>query len=181
MVIHFLYTALTEHHLKYLLEDTFDAQVKWYYIGLCLDLPPPKLDAMREDMNSSQERYTEVIKQWLKTGEATMRKLIDALESKTVSENRIVLHLRKKYAKRITSKTGIISIEFIGIGLLILISAVSSKEPVAMTSHPTVAAKETEVGSESEEGDEVPADREEGQGERESESELHSPPPVTSE
>ena len=57
---------------------------------------------------------------------------------------------------------------------------VSSKEPVAMTSHPTVAAKETEVGSESEEGSEVPADREE-EGERELGSELHSPPPVTSE
>ena len=51
-----------------------------------------------------------------------------------------------------------------------------------MTSHPTVAAKKTEVGSESEEGGEVPADREK-EGERESGSEPHSPPPaaVTSE
>ena len=110
MVIHFLYTALTEHHLRYLLEDTFDARAKWYYIGLCLDLPLSTLEAMREDMNTAQERYTEVIKQWLKTGKATMRKLIDALKSKTVSENRLVSHLQKKYAKRIASKTGIISI-----------------------------------------------------------------------
>ena len=110
MVTHFLYTALTEHHLRYLLEDTFDAQIKWYYIGLCLDLPPPRLDAMREDMNTSHERYTEVIKQWLKTGEATMRKLIDALGSKIVGENRLASHLRKKYTNRIASKTGIISI-----------------------------------------------------------------------
>ena len=59
----------------------------------------------------------------------------------------------------------------------------SSDEPVAMTSHPTVAAKETEVRSESEEGGEVPpADKEkEGEGERESGSEPDSPPPVTSE
>ena len=96
-----IYAALTEHHLQYLLQDTIDAQVKWYYIGLCLGLPPPRLDAMRE-----QERYTEVIKQWLKTGEATMRKLIDALESKTVNENRLASHLRKKYAKRITPQNG---------------------------------------------------------------------------
>ena len=46
----------SEHHLKYLLEDTVDAQTKWYYIGLCLGLPPPKLGAMREDMDTSQER-----------------------------------------------------------------------------------------------------------------------------
>ena len=98
--------ALTEHHLQYLLQDTIDAQVKWYYIGLCLGLPPPKLDAMREDMDTSQERYTEVIKQWLKTGEATMRKLIGALGSNTVNENRLASHLRKKYAKRITPQNG---------------------------------------------------------------------------
>ena len=106
VVIHFLYIALTEHNLKYLLEDTFDARAKWYFIGLSLDLPLSTLDAMREDMDTSQERYTEVIKQWLKTGEATMRKLIDALESKTVKENRLASHLRKKYAKRMAPQNG---------------------------------------------------------------------------
>ena len=94
-------TALTERHLKYLLEDTIDAQTMWYYIGLCLNLPSQTLEAMREDMNTSQQKYTEVLRQWLKTGEATMRKLTDALKSKTVKENRLASHLRKKYASRI--------------------------------------------------------------------------------
>ena len=58
--------ALTEHHLKYLLEDTFDVQTKWYFIGLCLGLPSSTLDAMRGEIN---ENYTEVLKQWLKIGE----------------------------------------------------------------------------------------------------------------
>ena len=97
---------MTEHHLQYLLQDTIDARAKWYYIGLCLDLPPPTLDAMREDMDTAQERYTEVIKQWLKTEEATMRKLIEALESKTVNENRLASSLRKKYAKRTVPQNG---------------------------------------------------------------------------
>ena len=105
-----LITALTEHHLQYLLQDTIDARAKWYYIGLCLDLPPPTLDAMREDMDTAIGRYTEVIKQWLKTKEATMRKLIEALESKTVAENRLASHLQKKYANRVAPQNGIMLI-----------------------------------------------------------------------
>ena len=98
---------MTEHHLKYLLEDTFDAQAKWYFIGLCLNLPPSSLDAMREYLNTPEERYAEVLKQWLKRGEATMKKLIEALESKSVKEGNIVSQLQKKYAKRITAQKGI--------------------------------------------------------------------------
>ena len=105
-----IYADLTEHHLQYLLQDTIDARAKWYYIGLCLGLPPSTLDAMREDMDTTTDRYTAVIKQWLKTEEATMKKLIEALESKTVKENSLASSLRKKYAKRIAPQNSMLLI-----------------------------------------------------------------------
>ena len=93
--------------MKYLLEDTFDARAKWYFIGLYLNLPSSTLDTMKKDMNTSEESYTEVLKQWLQRGEATAKKLVDALESKTVNESSLVARLRQKYAKRIAAQKGI--------------------------------------------------------------------------
>ena len=102
------HSALTEHHLKYLLEDTFDVRNKWYFVGLCLNLPPSSLDAIMKDWNTTEERYTEVLKQWLRKGGATMKKLIDALASRTVEENTLVSRLRKKYANKVASQAGIL-------------------------------------------------------------------------
>ena len=60
------------------------------------------------DLNTSEERYTEVLKQWLKRGGATMKKLIDALASRTVEKNTLVSRLQKKYATKVASQTGIL-------------------------------------------------------------------------
>ena len=103
----YTYTALAEQHLRYLLQDTIDAQVKWYCIGLFLGLPPSILDAIREDMDTTTERYIGVLKHWLKTGEATMKKLSEALESNVVNEKGLASCLRKKYANRIAPQNGI--------------------------------------------------------------------------
>ena len=94
---------MTEHHLKYLLEDTFDVRAKWYFIGLCLNLPSSTLDAMKGDIN---ENYTEILKQWLKTGEASMKKFIEALESHTVEERARASRLRQKYASKAVVQHG---------------------------------------------------------------------------
>ena len=61
-----------------------------------------------KDLNTSGERYTEVLKQWLRKGGATMKKLIDALASRTVEENTLVSRLQKKYANKVASQTGIL-------------------------------------------------------------------------
>ena len=110
----FLNTVLTEHHLPYLLQETVDARAKWYYIGLSLDLPSSTLDVLREDMDTAIGRYTEVIMQWLKLGEATMKKLIEALESNTVKERHLASSLRVKYAKRMALQEGIVVIRTAG-------------------------------------------------------------------
>ena len=99
--------VLTQHHLKYLLEDTIDAQTKWKFIGLYLGLPPPTLTAIGRDFDSSDEQYTEVLYKWLQSGVTpTMRKLIEALESNTVKENNLATRLRSKYVARRSSQQG---------------------------------------------------------------------------
>ena len=110
--MHVIVIALTEQHLRYLLEDTIDAQAMWYCIGLCLGLPLSTLDAIREDMDSTTERYIGVLKHWLKTSEATMKKLSEALESNVVNEKGLALRLRKKYANKIAPQNGIAQIIF---------------------------------------------------------------------
>ena len=99
----FFSAVLTQHHLKYLLEDTFDAQTKWRFIGLYLGLPPPTLAALGKRFDSFDEQYAEVLQKWLQSEVTpTMRKLIEALESNTVKENNIATQLRSKYTMKTT-------------------------------------------------------------------------------
>ena len=99
--------VLIQHHLKYLLEDTIDAQTKWKFIGLYLGLPPPTLTAIGKKFDSSDEQYTEVLYKWLQSGVTpTIRKLIEALESNMVKENNLAARLRYKYVARRSSQQG---------------------------------------------------------------------------
>ena len=101
------FIALTQHHLKYLLEDTIDAQTKWKFIGLYLGLPHPILAAIGKNFQSSDEQYIEVLHKWLQSGVTrTMRKLIEALESNMVKENGLATRLRSKYVARTASQQG---------------------------------------------------------------------------
>ena len=99
-------TVLTEHHLKYLLEDTFDAQTKWYFIGLHLDLTHSLLSAIKANNLSSEEQYTEMLLRWISGGTATVKKLVDALGANTVQMHGIAERLQEKYAKKATLQEG---------------------------------------------------------------------------
>ena len=102
----FFLLVLTEHHLQYLLEDTFDAQTKWRFIGLCLGLTNSMLSAIKSNNPSSEEQYTEMLSRWINGGRATVKRLIDALEAKTVQMNGIAERLQEKYAERATPEEG---------------------------------------------------------------------------
>ena len=84
--------------MKYLLEDTFDAQTKWYFIGLQLDLTHSMLSAIKSNNPSTGEQYTEMLLQWINEGTATLKRLIDAIGSNTVQMNGIAEKLKEKYA-----------------------------------------------------------------------------------
>ena len=108
----FFLTVLTEHHLKYLLEDTFDAQTKWRFIGLHLGLTNSMLSAIKSNNPSFEEQYTEMLSRWISGGSATVKRLIEALEANTVKMNGIAERLQEKYAKRAAPQegmTGVIS------------------------------------------------------------------------
>ena len=94
-----VFSALTEHHLRYLLEDTFDAQKKWRFIGLYLGLTHSMLSAIKANNPSFEERYTEMLARWINIGSATVKRLIDALEANTVQMKDIAKRLREKYAE----------------------------------------------------------------------------------
>lgn len=93
-------TALTQHHLTYLLEDTFDARNKWLFIGLQLGLTDTMLSTIQSNNPSSEElQYTKMLSQWIEGGSATVEKLINAFEANTVQLKGMANKLRKKYAK----------------------------------------------------------------------------------
>ena len=89
-----------------MLEDTFDAQTKWYFIGLYLGLTPLILSAIKSNNPSFQEQYTEMLLGWINGGPATVKRLIDALEANTVQMNGIANRLKEKYAERATEQEG---------------------------------------------------------------------------
>ena len=101
-----VFSVLTEHHLQYLLEDTFDAQTKWRFIGLYLGLTQPLLSAIKVNSPSSEVQYTEMLLRWISGGTATVKRLIDALEARTVQMNAIAMRLREKYPKGILPQEG---------------------------------------------------------------------------
>ena len=102
--------ALTQHHLRYLLEDTFDAHTKWRFIGLFLGLTQPILSAIKVNNPSSEEQYTEMLSRWIDIGTATVKRLIDALGANTVQMNAIANKLQEKYAKKATPQEGMTEI-----------------------------------------------------------------------
>lgn len=97
---------MTQHHLHYLLEDTFDARTKWRFIGLCLGLTQPMLSAIKCNNPSSEDQYTEMLSRWINTGTATLKSLIDALDGNTVQMNNIAKTLREKFEERPVSQEG---------------------------------------------------------------------------
>ena len=101
-----VFSVLTEHHLKYLLEDTFDVQTKWRFIGLCLGFTNSILSAIKANNPSFEERYTEMLLRWINGGTATVEWLINALEAKTVLMNDIAERLQEKYPKAIMPQEG---------------------------------------------------------------------------
>ena len=68
------------------------------------------LSAIKANHSSSDEQYAEVLTRWIDRDTATVKKLIDALESKAVGQKRIASRLRQKYAKK---KEGIAVLHYI--------------------------------------------------------------------
>lgn len=90
---------LSEHHLIYVYQDTYDVRPKWYNVGLCLLLEPSTLDAIGKDFHTCEDRYRVCLQEWLKRDSRvkSMKKLIAALRNKIVREDNLANQLEERH------------------------------------------------------------------------------------
>ena len=70
---------------------------KWRQLGLELDLAPGTLDAIEQESLKPDNRLERVLHEWLNSGSATWRQLVEALESHTVNEKSLARKLRERH------------------------------------------------------------------------------------
>ncbi len=76
-----------------------DIASKWYMLGLQLRIGPGMLDTIDEKYSKNPNKcLLEVLKDWLKKGEASWEKVIEALESRAVGETGLARKLKEKYS-----------------------------------------------------------------------------------
>ena len=80
-----IHSSLTPDDLNFVSNETWEARSRWFYIGLELLQSPSDLEAIKEaNNNESGKCFMEMLKRWLRKGNATLGALIDALRSKKV-------------------------------------------------------------------------------------------------
>ncbi len=71
---------------------------KWYLLGLQLDIHPGVLDVIEEKCPKDPSKcLLEVLKDWLKNGEASWEQLISVLGDRALGETGLALRLKHKY------------------------------------------------------------------------------------
>ena len=89
--------AVSLNDLGTVLEETFAARSKWYYIGLKLGVEASELDAIKKDNPEAvKDCYLEALKCWLK-GVVPKPTWAEALASDMVDEGGLAEKLREKY------------------------------------------------------------------------------------
>ena len=74
--------------------------VRWYNLGLQLNLRPETLEAIRAHFKDSRDQLREMLKVWLTTSDNTSWKtLTDALKSPAMGESRLAGGLETKYCQ----------------------------------------------------------------------------------
>ena len=90
--------AVSLKDLGTVLEETFAARSKWYYIGLKLGVEASELDAIKKDNPEAvKDCYLEALKCWLKgvAPKPTLAALAEALASDMVDEGGLAEKLRE--------------------------------------------------------------------------------------
>ncbi len=89
---------LTIDDLKQLTSLLFDAGCKWHELGLQLDVRKGQLNAIEEHYRTSQRRLTEMLTSWVNgTKSPTVQKLVDALRSEDVNEEKLADKVIEKF------------------------------------------------------------------------------------
>ena len=77
---------LSTDDLDTVLDAVWDAKERWFYIGLKLGIKSDKLNVIKQDNDSVDNRFTAVLEEWLSRNEAnrTWTSMAEALRSRTV-------------------------------------------------------------------------------------------------
>ena len=74
--------------------------VRWYNLGLHLNLRPETLERIREQSSDSKDQLREMLKTWLRTrGNPSWKALTHALKSPTMGESRLAGSLERKHCR----------------------------------------------------------------------------------
>ena len=95
----FLFTC-TEPTLKALLNELHSVRLKWYNIGLELDIPYTELNCFRKMYSDPSDSLREVLICWLKTAvdpPPSWEAVVSALRSLIVNEMNVAAQLESKY------------------------------------------------------------------------------------
>ncbi len=94
-----IYTVeLILDNLREVNDALLDIISKWYLLGLQLDIHPGALDAIEEKcLKDPSKCLLEVLKDWLKSGEASWVQLISVLGDRALGETSLARKLKFKY------------------------------------------------------------------------------------
>ncbi len=85
--------------LKNTVNALWTARVKWYFIGLELNISPTDLDFVKHDETDNGYRLVALLRMWLKRTEPgpSWDAVLEALKSPTVGEEGLAAELAKKH------------------------------------------------------------------------------------
>ena len=95
--------------LKALLTELHPVCVRWYNIGLELDIPHTTLDCFKQNYLDQTDLMCEVLKHWLKAAvdpPPTWEAVVVALKSPLVNERRLAAQLESKYCAPVQYMVG---------------------------------------------------------------------------
>lgn len=80
-----------------MVNGVIDAVDKWHNIGIQLGLHEEDLRLIERRYSRQTDRFREMVREWLTTGNATWSAMVDALDSRVVGEHFLAERLKNEY------------------------------------------------------------------------------------
>ena len=83
-----------DEHILYVREAIHQTREKWLDIGRGLRIRDDDLTCIQQQYNDATECLYQMLKKWMNTGEASIKKLLEVLDSKVVGYSNLANELR---------------------------------------------------------------------------------------
>ena len=88
---------LSFEDFREVVNGVIDAVDKWHNIGIQLGLHEEDLRLIERRYSRQTDRFREMVREWLTTGNATWSAMVDALDSRVVGEHFLAERLKNEY------------------------------------------------------------------------------------